>query len=149
MKASATYLLLAALAVLAPVKPMMIAASVLVLLDFVTGVWASVKTGNKGTSAKMSRTVTKKLVYHLSILSCFLMERFLTDDLLPLSKVCAGFIGLVEVKSVLENLNAINGSPVFSGLLDKLNGPNARKTPPEGTDAVRPPSQNRPDQAGP
>jgi len=129
MKSVLTYLLIATLAVLAPVKAMMIAASVLVLLDFVTGIWASLKTGNAVTSAKMGRTVTKMAVYEVAILSCFLVERYLTEDFFPLSKICAGFVGLVEAKSIIENLNAINGSPVFAGLLERLNSPNGRKTP--------------------
>lgn len=128
MKPLLTYLLLSVVAVFAPVKAMMIAASALILLDFVTGIWASAKTGNKITSAKLGRTVTKTAVYEVAILACFLVEKYLTEDFFPLSKICAGMIGLVEAKSILENLNAINGSPVFAGLLERLNSPNARKS---------------------
>ena len=63
--------------VLSPVKPVMIAVSVLIIADLITGIWASKKEGQKITSAGLKKSVVKTLVYQSAIIVGFILESFL------------------------------------------------------------------------
>ena len=97
-----------AIALLAPIRASMGAVSFLVMADLITGVWASVKRGEKFTSWGLRKTASKLLAYELAIVLAFVIE---SNGLsfLPLVKTVAGFIVGVEGKSGLENLSKITG----------------------------------------
>ncbi len=115
---------LAALAVLAPIQTVLITVGVLVFADFITGVWAAIKEGQKITSAALRRTVSKAILYQIAVISGFILEKFLMGDSIPVAKLIAGTIGLVEVKSVLENTKRITGQDIFKDLISKLGSKN-------------------------
>jgi hypothetical protein len=115
---------LSVVALLAPVRPLLIAALALTLIDAVTGVLAARKRGERIRSAGLRRTVSKVLVYTLAIIAGFIVEKWLLTDLVAISKLAAGAIGLVEAKSIFENLDAVNGSPIFRTIVAKLGSPN-------------------------
>lgn len=115
---------IAALAVLAPIKPMLIVVGILIFADLILGMIAARKRKEPITSAAMRRTVSKMLIYHTAIVTGFLCEKYLIGDIIPISKLVAGVIGLVEFKSILENSNEINGVPIFKMLIDKLGSEN-------------------------
>lgn len=46
------------------------------------------------------------------------------DYLLPVSKIVASVIGLVELKSILENANSILGQDLFKTVIAKLGSQN-------------------------
>ncbi len=118
---------MAFLALIAPIQDMLIVVGVLIGVDFVTGIWASVKRGEKITSAKLRSTVSKVLIYHIAIISGFLLERYLMDSLLPVAKLVASTIGIVEFKSIIENTTTITGKDIFSDLIKKLGSSNLPK----------------------
>lgn len=117
-------LLISVLAVLAPIKAAMITVGVLIFADLICGLLAAHKRGDKITSAGLRRTATKCFVYQASIITGFLVEKFLIGDIVPVSKIIAGLIGTVELKSLLENLDTINGSPLFLSLINRLGSNN-------------------------
>ena len=117
-------LLVTALAALAPIHAIMISVGFLIFADLVTGIWAAKKRGEKVSSAAMRRTVSKLLIYQLAIISGFLLETYLLSDLIPISKIAAGAIGLVEFKSMLENSSAIVGTDIFKLILAKIGSEN-------------------------
>lgn len=104
----------------APVKGMLIAALALCSADLVTGVLASRKRGDPITSSKLRRTVVKALVYESTIIASFTTQHWLTGDAFPLTSWAAGVIGLVELKSVMENLNTLSGQDLLKAVLDKV-----------------------------
>jgi hypothetical protein len=116
-----TNLLLAACAIFAPIRMALITVLVLILADLVLGVWASVKSKQSITSSGLRRTVIKFFLYELAILLGFLAETFLIGASVPVCKLISAFIGLTELKSIMENLNAIGGGSLFAALLSKLN----------------------------
>jgi membrane glycosyltransferase len=116
--------LIAVGAVLAPVKMVMITVGVLIIADLVTGIWAAQKRGERVSSAAMRRTVSKMLIYQLSVVCGFLLEIYILDGIIPVSKIVAGVIGMVEFKSMLENSNQIVGQDVFVLILKKLGSTN-------------------------
>lgn len=115
---------IALLAVFAPIQPMLIVTGVLVVLDFATGIYAAHKLGTPIVSSRMRDTITKMLVYQIAILTGFLMEKYLLADLLPISKIAAGVVAVVEGTSLFENLDKIYGKPIFKELIDKLGSKN-------------------------
>lgn len=120
MKSFLESLSLSALAVFAPIKPVLLTVLVLVILDFVTGVYAATKQKLPVTSAGFKRTVGKLLMYEFAICVAFLVHQYLTGDMLPAEKLIAGMVGLTELKSILENLDIISGQNFFELILARI-----------------------------
>lgn len=116
-------LLLSVLAFLAPIQTLLCVVFVLVLLDFITGVWAARKRGEEIKSAAMRRSVSKLFVYEFALLGGLLIQT-LVGRSIPVVNLIAGMIGLVEGKSLLENLNVIYGGDLFKSVLEKLGSKN-------------------------
>lgn len=110
------------LVVTLPIRSTLIAVSLLVMADLITGMWASLKEGRKITSTRLRRTVVKTLAYQSAIVVAFLLETYLISDM-PIVKVVSGLIGLTEGKSFFENLRRITGIDFWGQILSKLNMP--------------------------
>lgn len=115
---------IALFALLAPVHAVMAAVGALILIDLVVGLLAAKKRGEHISSSCLRRTVTKAVVYQVAIISGFLLQQYLIADFIPVAKLIASTIGIVEVKSILENLDEINGSSLFKSLVKKLGSVN-------------------------
>lgn len=124
MKAIAIKLILAGLLVLAPLKPMLIAAMVLSFVDLLSGLAAAKHRKDEITSSGLKRTIMKVLVYEVVIILGFLTERYLIGDALPLTSLITSYIGITELKSVLENIQEVSGVDVLKSLIDKLSDRN-------------------------
>lgn len=118
------YLIAALIAILAPAKALLISVGALIAADLITGIWAALKTGKKIESAVMRRTISKAVVYNIAVLSGFLVETYMLDSVLPVSKIVASVIGLVELTSILENCNKILGYSLFKSVIAKLGSDN-------------------------
>ena len=118
------YLALSAWALLIPIHAAMGAAGALILADMILGIWAAKKRGEKITSAAMRRTISKMLIYQSAVITGFICEKYLLSDFIPVSKLVAGAIGVVEMKSILENMDTINGGPIFAAIIKSLGSPN-------------------------
>ncbi len=120
-------LLIAIVALLAPIHAMIITVHVLIAADAVMGMWAALKRGEKITSAGLRRTITKTFVYMMSIICAYICQTYLIKDILPLANIAAGAIGVVELKSILENADNIIGGSLFKALIAKLGSINDDK----------------------
>lgn len=120
-------LALSILAVLAPIKAILLVTGFLIFSDLVSGVIAARKRGETISSSGLRRTITKILVYNLAVISGFLVETYMISELLPVSKLISGVIALVELKSILENLNNINGTDIFKTVISSLGSKNDEK----------------------
>lgn len=114
-------------AVFAPIKATLIVTGVLIFVDLITGILAARKRGEPIKSAGLRRTATKIFVYNIAVCTGFLVEKFMLDGFMPVSKIAAGLISVVEFVSILENLNTVNGHPIFKQLIDKLGSVNDKK----------------------
>lgn len=112
--------LLATIALFAPVKAALITTIVLIFVDLIAGLLAARKSGQAITSSGIKRTVGKVVLYELAICIGHLVQTYLTGDVLPASKMVTALIGMVELKSILENLDTINGTPVFKALVERV-----------------------------
>lgn len=118
------YLALSAWSILVPIHAAMGAAGVLILVDLVLGILAARKRGEKITSAAMRRTISKMLIYQSAVITGFLCEKYLLSNFIPVSKLVAGVIGVVEMQSILENSDTINGGPIFKKVIKLLGSKN-------------------------
>lgn len=124
MRELAIKTLLAALAVFAPIQAVVITVGILIFADLATGIWAAKKRGESIESARMRDSITKLLIYQTVIMTGFLVETFLLDGFIPVVKLAAAVIGMVELKSLLENANSILGRDLFKEILSKLGSKN-------------------------
>jgi len=106
--------LFASLAVFLPIKELMLTIGFLVAADLVVGVWKAIKTGQRIRSRRMSDTVTKLLLYQLAIMSGFLIETFIISELIPVTKLIATVIAIIEFKSIIESIEAVTGKDLWS-----------------------------------
>lgn len=129
MKAWIYALAVSVVSVFIPIKPILITVGVLIFADLVMGVLAARKRTEPITSAALRRTVSKMFIYQATICLGFLCEAYLIGGLIPISKLIAGAIGLVETKSILESADELNGSSIFKALVAKLGSQNDIKLP--------------------
>jgi hypothetical protein len=125
---------LSALAVLAPIKAVLVTVGILIIADAVTGMYAAKKRGEKISSAAMRRTLSKMMVYQGVVILGYLLEANLMDHLMPVAKIVASAIGMVEFKSILENANSIVGTNIFKAVISKLGSDNDQAAKEEKTD---------------
>lgn len=119
--------LLSMLSVFAPIQAILCAVVFLIFVDLITGIVAAKKRGETIKSSAMRRTVSKILIYELAIMAGFICETYLIGGMIPISKLVAGVIGMVEIKSIFENCDVINGEPILKKLIEKLGSDNDKK----------------------
>lgn len=112
------------IAVFAPVKAALVTVLILTIVDLITGVVAARKRGERISSAQLRRTISKIVIYELAMCVGFLAEHYLMSDALPVLKLISGMIGLVETKSIFENLDSIGGNNLLKSVINKLGSTN-------------------------
>lgn len=113
-------LALSLIAILLPLKAIAAAIVVLVIADLITGCLAARKLGEKIESNKLKRSVSKLMLYYSATLVSYVATVWLVDSLIPVQKMVTTLIGIVEVKSILENLDIIHGGNFFKAMLQRL-----------------------------
>lgn len=96
----------------------MMAILVLIVFDFITGVYASFITGQEIKSAKIFRTAIKVLVYFMMISASYLTEHSIQINLY-LDEIMMATIALTELISIVENAGRC-GYVVPQKMLNKL-----------------------------
>lgn len=124
MKDLLNKLFLASLAAFSPIKMVMITVGILIIADLITGVWAAIKRGETISSSAMRRTVSKMCIYELTVICGFMLETYILGQAIPVAKIVASVIGVVEFKSILENANSIVKGDIFKIILKKLGSDN-------------------------
>jgi len=118
---------------LLPVQNIILATLALVMIDFITGITASIKEGHPITSRSAFRTISKLCVYEIVIIVGFGLELYLLE--FPITKTIGGLIGVIEGKSFFENLYRITKVDLLRIIIDKLhlkyqhNMPKVKKSP--------------------
>ncbi|WP_452219948.1 phage holin family protein [Lacinutrix salivirga] len=107
------------LTLLSPVNGVMITIIFLIIVDFITGSYASFKKKNPIRASKIGHTISKFFIYNLVILAAFFLEKHIVNEV-PFLKVIAGFIAIAEIKSILENYNEIYGINPFKALVNLI-----------------------------
>lgn len=104
---------------------------VLIVIDLLTGIWASVKAGSPVESRKALKTATKTIIYLL-----FFISAHMTSHLIPKSDfVVVGvlaFLALTEFLSVAENMAKL-GYSLPQKILNQLGETQKKNLPRYGT----------------
>ncbi len=107
-----------------------VAVGCLIMFDFVTGIWAAVKTEGWASiqSRRMKDTITKFLMYNILIITCMVTEAYLITRI-PFIEVGLGIIATVEAKSIFENIEKVLDIRILTAFKDVLHrGKDAKKT---------------------
>jgi hypothetical protein len=107
--------LIFAIALFTPIYPAMITIGILLTFDIVAGILAAKKRGEKITSRRLSLTLSKMLLYNMLIISAFLVEKYVVEWV-PFVKIVTGFLAIVELKSLAENIGVITGVNVWNAV---------------------------------
>jgi len=102
---------------LAPLTGVIITVILLIVVDFITGSYASYVERRPIRSKQISHTISKFFIYNLVIISAYFLEKEIISEV-PFLKVIAGFIAIAEIKSILENYNKIYGVDPFKALIN-------------------------------
>lgn len=102
-------------AFLLPVKGIILAVIVIVVVDLITGLLRAKKNKEQITSRRLSNTASKLLLYLGGVLLFFVMEKYLVGDVVKLfvdmdyflTKCLAIFFSAVELLSIKENTEVV------------------------------------------
>lgn len=103
------------LALLSPLNGVLTTMMLLIVVDFITGAYASLKLQIPIKSERIGHTISKFVIYNLVIISAYFLEKHIVNEV-PFLKIIAGFIAITETKSILENYNKIYGVNPFKAL---------------------------------
>jgi phage-related holin len=96
------------LAILVPLYDVAGALSVLIIIDLITGIIASIKQSVRFQWSKIINTFTKLIIYSLILLAAWVIESKIIPSI-PFMRLVAGFLALTELRSILENFKDIFG----------------------------------------
>lgn len=113
-------IIISIISVLSPIKPLLYTIGFLIAADFIFGLYRAHKTGQEITSRKMSHTITKMLLYNITIVSLWLIERNILGGAIPITKIAAGLISIVEIKSIDETFKLIFGFSFWDKIKKQL-----------------------------
>lgn len=102
-------------AIMSPLIGVLAAVFILTIFDLISGIYAAYKRGEKISSRAMSMTVSKVIFYNIAIFTGVGFQ-YLLNDTLPIVKIIASFIGLIESKSIYENIGYILGIDFWTAL---------------------------------
>lgn len=102
-----------------PIKDSLTFIIFLTIFDMILGITAARKQKHRITSKSMSRTVSKLFVYLTSIIMVYFCHKYLAIPEVAYNWVLA-LIGLIETKSVFENLYRLTGVDVLKTLINAI-----------------------------
>jgi|GEM_PF-5773402 len=120
-----------------PINQYIIAMFLLVVIDWLTGISAAIHLKEKVTHEGLYRTVVKLRDYLILIIASHLVTIYFFSSLkVPFETLAASYIGLVEFKSIIKNIETTSGLDIWSQINKFI--PDAKfrkktdKKPPEG-----------------
>ena len=105
-----------------PIQGILIGVCFAIFLDTFTGIWKGVKTSEAITSRKLSRLISKTLLYESTIMLFYVMDYFIINELVSqlfsvpflVTKCVALVLFSVEAISINENIKVITGEDMWS-----------------------------------
>jgi hypothetical protein len=97
----------------APIATIIHVMLIFILIDCLSAIWAARKNNIPIESRKMRKTVIKMFWYIMAVLMAHTMEVTFNLQFARLAQICGGFVCMVEIKSVFENITKITNEPVF------------------------------------
>lgn len=96
--------------------------------DTITGIMKAYKKKNAITSKKLSQIISKMVLYQSAIVLFFVIESFILGEFIGLAfgikflitKIVAGLLCFIELKSIDENFKAITGNSLWQKFKEAL-----------------------------
>lgn len=119
-----------------PVGNILILVGCAIILDTLTGVWKSIKTGQQITSRKLSSVISKMLLYQSTVLLFYMLDIFILNEIViaffnvPLltTKILGLTLVSVEIVSINENYKKVMNVDLWSSLKSMLSRAKEIKT---------------------
>ena len=100
-----------------PIYGLMFLIGFAIFVDTVTGIWKAKKLKQPITSRKLSRVISKMLLYEITVILFYLIDYFILNDIiltffsvpLMLTKMLSLVLVSIEVVSINENYKAVKG----------------------------------------
>jgi len=131
MKAFFLNLLAALVLFFAPIQQLVMVVGLAILCDTFTGIYKSVKLSGWGSirSRKLSNIISKMVLYEISIIVLYPIDKFLLNELLLnvvsvqffSTKVTCVLLILVEITSIKENIEAALKINIWKNLKNLIN----------------------------
>lgn len=102
-----------------PLHTMMLAIGALIFIDTITGVWASVKKGERISSHRFGDVILKCTGYLIGIVSAWVAQTYIVPDI-PIVQAAVVPICLRDLLSIYENISVITGKQVSFKLPSKV-----------------------------
>ena len=108
-------------AFLLPIQPLLILVGMMIILDTITGLWKAFKLKEQITSKKLSHIVSKMVLYQGSIITLFLIEKYLLGEFIGLfvqipyflTKMISVVLVGIEIMSMHENFEIITNINIW------------------------------------
>jgi hypothetical protein len=120
MKNFWTFLFASIIGVLAPVAPIVYTLTIVIICDFLFGIYRAYKCKEEITSRKMAQTLPKLFLYNAIIIALYLVDKYVMNTGVGLEKVACSLMVLVEMKSIDESFNTIFGYSLWTKLIDSI-----------------------------
>jgi len=122
LKANSMKLVSILLSFFLPIQGILIGVGFAIFLDTFTGIWKGVKTKETITSRKLSRLISKTLLYESTIMLFYVMDYFIINEMTSqlfsvpflVTKCVALVLFSIEAISINENIKAITGEDMWS-----------------------------------
>jgi uncharacterized membrane protein HdeD (DUF308 family) len=114
-----TELIIVIIMFFSPIHAAILSVFSLGVFDFITGVLASYKRGDKITSRRMFDSIVKITIYSILLCASHIIEVHLITYL-PLVKLATSAIAFTELKSLYENIGSILQVDLYGYLKDFL-----------------------------
>lgn len=108
-------------AFLLPIQPLLILVGMMIILDTITGLWKAFKLKEQITSKKLSHIVSKMVLYQGTIITLFLIEKYLLGEFIGLfvqipyflTKMISVVLVGIEIMSMHENFEVITNINIW------------------------------------
>lgn len=109
--------------VLTPIYAALFWLGILIFFDLITGLIKARRKNETITSHKLKDTMVKTIFYFVLIISAQILDsQYLSLNFLPakVAQLAAGYVAVIEFKSILENTSLIIGKDVVQYLKEKM-----------------------------
>ena len=104
-----------------PIAYLIFGVGIMVFFDWIAGVAAARKKGKAIVSGGFYRTFVKYALYSIGVIATRILEILLKDKInIPFASLLAGFILVIEYKSVMENISIATGVNLWDWVKEKI-----------------------------
>lgn len=112
-----------------PIKPLIVLVGLMIVFDTISGIWKAKKKKEDITSRKLSRVVSKMLLYQVALITFYALDVYIFGEFIAIvtsiphfmTKFVAIFFVSVEFLSITENIKEVTGFSVWDNLKKVFN----------------------------